>query len=137
MATANGVALACNTPALTARCCFRRSSFRRSLPGPFRFSTRDRLTRLVGLSQPIRNRRLDLIPMRDPCEIDDLCFRRPIDTLDLRRFDRPPQKQADFEITFPRPHEEIARLAGKHDRVMRRVDPLLAELDGRFAQPQP
>jgi hypothetical protein len=75
--------------------------------------------------------------MRDAEHVRDLGFRRPIDAPDLRRVDGAAEKHAHFEVGFLRPHEEIAGLAGEHDRVMRGVDPLFAECRGGLAEPLP
>src|SRR5262249_22960072 len=45
----------------------------------------------------------------------------------LRRLARPTEKDAEFEPCGPGPDEEMAHGAREDDRVMRRVDSLLAE----------
>ena len=56
---------------------------------------------------------------------------------DLRRLHRPAEEDADLEKALLGPHEEVAGLAREHDRVVRGVDALLAELGGGLAQPLP
>src|SRR5688572_12805467 len=51
--------------------------------------------------------------------------------------DRPAEKHAHLEGRSPRPHEEIARLSREHDAAAGGVNPLVAELRGRLAQPLP
>ena len=62
---------------------------------------------------------------------------RSIDAPDLRRFHGAAEEDTDFEETSLRPHEEVTRFARKHDRAVRRVYPLIAELGGRLTQPFP
>jgi len=57
--------------------------------------------------------------------------------LDLRRLDGAPEKHVHFEKAAFRADEEIARLPREHDRLVRGVDPLPAELGGRLPQPFP
>jgi hypothetical protein len=73
----------------------------------------------------------------DPDEVDAFGLRCFIHTPDLRRFDGPGKEDADLQVFLPGAREEVARLPRKHDRVMRRVDALFAELRGRFTQALP
>ena len=88
---------------------------------------------VVRFLEPLGQRRLDLVAMWDlniaralPSTIDDL--------LDLRRLDG-----AAEENTTSRncawADEEIAGPASEHDGAVRRVDALLAEVQGGFAKP--
>src|SRR5262245_14289744 len=60
-----------------------------------------------------------------------------MDAANLRRSNRPSEKHGDLEKVALRPHEEIAGLAREHDRIVRRVDALVAKLGGRLAQALP
>ena len=64
-------------------------------------------------------------------------LRRGVGPAHLRRLQRARQEDAELEEVLLRPDEEVARLARKHDRVVRRVDALLAEVGRRLAQPLP
>jgi len=75
--------------------------------------------------------------MRDPDEVVKLRFRRLIYAPHLGSFEPPSQEDAQFEIFLFRTHEEVAAFSREHDRVMRGVDPLLAESSCRLAQPFP
>jgi hypothetical protein len=75
--------------------------------------------------------------MTDLNDVHNFRLRRPIDALDLWRLDRPAEKHAGLEIVAFRPHEEIARLARKHDRMVRGVDSLIPERHRGLAQPLP
>jgi hypothetical protein len=50
-------------------------------------------------------------------------------------FTVPAEEDDELERLSLRPDEKIADLAREHDAVVRRVDPLIAKLGGRFAQP--
>ena len=47
------------------------------------------------------------------------------------------EEHADFEEVLLRTHEEVAGLAREHDRLVRGVDPLIAERRRGLAQPLP
>src|SRR6186713_2349544 len=70
-------------------------------------------------------------------DVSDFRFRRAINTAHLRRLHRAPEKHADLEKTLLRSNEEVTRLPREHDRVVRRINPLFAELGGGVAQPFP
>ena len=82
-------------------------------------------------------RRFDLVAVPDVKDVVDLGFRRPVDPPDLRGFQPAVEEHAHFEELLLRAHEEVARLPREHDRLVRRVDPLVAEGRGGFAQPLP
>ena len=69
--------------------------------------------------------------------VRDLRLRDAIGAADPGRLQRAAEEDADFEEAPLRPDEEVAGLAREHDRVVRRVDALLAELGGGLAQPLP
>ena len=91
----------------------------------------------VGLPQPIRKRRLHLVAVDDAHHVRDLRLRALIGAPHLRVLQPARQEDADLEEALLRPDEEVAGLAGEHDRVVRRVDPLLAEIGRGLAQPLP
>lgn len=70
-------------------------------------------------------------------QVRDFRFRRLVGAPDLRRLDGSAEEEADLEYASLRTDEEVARLAREHDRAMRGVDPLLAELHGRLAKALP
>ena len=92
---------------------------------------------LVRLPQPVRHRRLDFIAVGDADEIRELGPGALHHLAHLRRLDRASQHDPDLEVFRLRAHEEVADLLREHDRVVRRVDALLAELDRRLAQAFP
>jgi hypothetical protein len=67
----------------------------------------------------------------------DLGLRRPVDTSHLRSLQRVTEEHTEFEKVPLRTYEEVAGLARKHDRFVRRVNPLIAEANGCLAQPLP
>jgi hypothetical protein len=75
--------------------------------------------------------------MRDPQEMHELRLRALIDAPYLRRLQRTAEEHTHFEKAPLRSHEEVAGLAREHDRIVRRVNPLIAKLHGRLAQPLP
>ena len=96
-----------------------------------------RAREVVGFSKPVGDGRLDLIAMRDWMMCAILDFDALIDAPHLRRLHRPAQEDADLQEALLRPHEEVARRPREHDRVVRGVDPLLAEGGSGLAQPLP
>jgi hypothetical protein len=70
-------------------------------------------------------------------DVDELGLRRRIDAADARRFHRASEEDAHFEKVSFRADEEVTRFPREHDRLVRGVDPLLAEVRRRFAQPLP
>jgi hypothetical protein len=93
--------------------------------------------RLIGFTQPVGNRRFDLVAVRDPQHVGELRPRPFHHITDLRRLDRPSEHHPDLEVFRLRAHEEIADLPRKHDRVVRGVYSLLAEFQGGLAQAFP
>src|SRR6266851_871443 len=65
--------------------------------------------------------------------MNDLGFRGKVDTADLRRPYLAAQENAEFQKALLRAHKEVAGFAREHDRVVRRVDALITEGDGRLA----
>ena len=66
-----------------------------------------------------------------------LDFDARIDAPHLRRLQRAAEEDAELEEGPLRAHEKVTGLSREHDRLVRRIDPLIAESDGRFAQPLP
>ena len=91
----------------------------------------------VRLLQPVGDRRLDLVPVSNPDQVVVLGLGARVRAHDGGGLERPAQEHADFEELQPGPHEEVAGLARKHDRMMRGVDALVAELDRRVPQSLP
>ena len=55
----------------------------------------------------------------------------------LRRFQRATKEHADFKKRTLRTHEAVAGLAREHDRIVRGVDSLLAQVGRGFPEPLP
>src|SRR5262245_515826 len=81
----------------------------------------------VRLPQPVGNRRLDFVTMGDAHEVGDLRLRRPLDPADLRRLDRALQEDTQLQMRPVRANVEVAGPPREHDRLVGRIDPLLAE----------
>ena len=67
----------------------------------------------------------------------DLALRGAIGAADPARLQQAADEERDLEIAAPRPDEEIAGAAREHDRLVRGVDALLAEIGGGLAQALP
>jgi hypothetical protein len=85
--------------------------------------------------KPVGDRRFDLVAVRDANEIGVLERRTFHHVPDLGCLDRATEHDPDLEIFRFRPNEEVTDLPREHDRVVRGVNALLAELDGRFVNP--
>ena len=107
------------------------------LVGSRRLASPPPLGVLVGLPKPVRKRRLHLVAVDDAHHVRDLRLRALIGAPHLRVLQPARQEDADLEEALLRPDEEVAGLAREHDRVVRRVDPLIAEIGGGLAQPLP
>jgi hypothetical protein len=90
---------------------------------------------VIGLFEPGGERRFHFVAMPDLDQVRQPGLRAPHDAPDLGSVHGTAEKHTDFEKAPLRTNEEVAGLARKHDRVVRRVDSLLAE--GRRALTQP
>src|SRR5712671_3860773 len=106
----------------------------RALRGALRAAN---VLQLVRLTQPIGDRRFNFVPGGDPDHVRELRLRSSEHAPHLRRPERPRKHDANLEESCLRANEEIADLAREHDRMVRRINPLLAKLHGGFAQPLP
>jgi hypothetical protein len=68
-------------------------------------------------------------------DVHELRLRRALDAVNLWRLHGASEEDADLKVTSPRTHEEVAGVAGEHDRGARRVDPLIAKSGCGFPQP--
>jgi len=75
--------------------------------------------------------------MLDVNDVVDLGLRRPVNPSHLRSLQGATEEYAEFEKVLLRTHEEVAGLAREHDRLVRSVNPLIAEGNGCLAQPLP
>jgi len=91
----------------------------------------------VCLPKPVGDGRLHLVPVPDLNDVNDLGLRCAIDASHLRSLQCAAKEHADFEELPLRTHEEVARFAREHHRLVRGVDPLASERDGSPAQPLP
>jgi hypothetical protein len=107
------------------------------------FSRRSRFRRTecfangIGFFQPVGDRRLHFVAVLDAQLMSHLDAGRLDDLPDPRVLDRPAEEEPDFEKRFLGAHKEVTHLARKHDRVVRRVNPLVAELRCCIAKPLP
>ena len=103
------------------------SSFLRSHP----------VLQLVRFPHPLGHRRLDLVAVADLNQMRHLRLGRWRGAANLRGDDGPPQEHPELQKTPSWPHETVTGRSREHDRVVRGVSPLLAELDSCFPQPLP
>jgi hypothetical protein len=96
-----------------------------------------RVLQVVGLAQPVGQRRLDFVAMPDLDEVRDLRLRRRHGAADPRRAHRAAEEDAQLEEAPLGADERVAGPAREHDRVVRGVDALLAQLARRLAQALP
>src|SRR5579864_1634073 len=75
--------------------------------------------------------------MLDVNDVIHLGLRRPVASSHLRSLQRPTEENTEFEKIPLGTHEEVAGLTRKHDRLVRGVNPLIAEGNSGFAQPFP
>jgi hypothetical protein len=97
----------------------------------------EHVRKLVCFPKPISNRCLDLIAVLDVNDVIHLGLRCGVASLHLRSLQRATEENAEFEKIPLGTHEEVAGLAREHDRLVRSVNPLIAEGDGCLAQPFP
>src|SRR5262245_55212449 len=75
--------------------------------------------------------------MPDMNDVHAFRLRRLHHTAHLRRLQRSAEEHANLEVVPLWTNEEVARPAREHDRLVRRVDALIAESDRCLAQPLP
>jgi hypothetical protein len=98
---------------------------------------RQHIGQFVGFPKPFSNGCLHFISVLDVNDVIHLGLRRPVASLHLRSLQRTTEKNAEFEKIPLGTHEKVARLARDHDRLVRSVNPLIAEGNGCRAQPFP
>jgi hypothetical protein len=77
--------------------------------------------------KPVSNGSLNLVAMLDVNDVVDLGPRRPVSPSHLRSLQGETEEYAEFEKVLLRTYEEVAGLAREHDRLVRGVNPLVAE----------
>src|SRR5207244_958946 len=87
--------------------------------------------------KPVSNWRLNLIPVTDVNYVNNFGLRCLIDASHLRRLYRSAKKYTQLKKIPLWPHEEVAGITREHDRLVRGIDPLVSERDGRLAQSLP
>ena len=75
--------------------------------------------------------------MLDVNDVIDLGFRRPVNPSHVGSLQRATEENTEFEKIPLGTHKEVAGLAREHNRLVRGVNPLIAEGNGRLAQPFP
>src|SRR5215472_8376712 len=98
---------------------------------------RQHVGQLVRFLKPVCNRRLDFVAVLDVNDVIHLGLRCPVTSSHLRSFQLATKENAEFEKISLGTHEEVAGLAREHDRLVRGIDSLIAEANGRLAQPFP
>jgi hypothetical protein len=98
---------------------------------------RQHVGQFVGFPKPVSNRCLDFIAVLDVNDVIYLGLRCPVASSHLRSLQRATEENAEFEKIPLGTHEEVAGLAREHDRLVRSVNPLIAEGNGCLAQPFP
>ncbi len=93
--------------------------------------------KLVCFPKPVSNRYLDLIAVLDVNDVIHLGLRCGVASSHLGSLQRATEENAEFEKIPLGTHEEVAGPAREHDRLVRSVNPLIAEGDGCLAQPFP
>ena len=102
------------------------------------FALRDEHVRkLVSFPKPVGNRCLDFIAVLDVNDVIYLGLRCGVASSHLGSLQRATEENADFEKIPLGTHEKVAGLAREHDRLVRSVNPLIAEGNGGLAQPFP
>src|SRR6476646_10459647 len=74
-----------------------------------------RVLEIVRFPQPVDERRLDFVAVRDVNDVDDLRLRAAVDAADQRRLHRAAEEDADLQKASLGTHEEVAGLAREHD----------------------
>jgi hypothetical protein len=97
----------------------------------------EHIRKLVCLPKPFSNGCLDFIAVLDVNDVIHLGLRSGVASSHLRSLQRATEEKAEFEKIPLGTHEEVAGLAREHDRLVRGVNPLVAEGNGCLAQPLP
>ena len=97
----------------------------------------EHVRKLVCFPKPISNRCLDFIAVLDVNDVIHLGLRRGVASSHLGSLQRATEENAEFEKIPLGTHEEVAGFAREHDRFVRGVNPLIAQGNGRLAQPLP
>jgi hypothetical protein len=97
----------------------------------------EHVRKLVCLPKPFSKGCLDFIAVLDVNDVIHLGLRCRVASSHLRSLQRATEENAEFEKIPLGTHEEVAGLAREHDRLVRSVNPLIAEGNGGFAQPFP
>jgi hypothetical protein len=98
---------------------------------------REHIRKLIGFPKPVSNRCLDFIAVLDLNDVIHLGLRCGVASSHLGSLQRATEENAEFEKIPLGTHEEVAGLAREHDRLVRSVNPLIAEGNGCLAQPLP
>ena len=98
---------------------------------------REHIRKLIGFPKPVSNRCLDFIAVLNVNDVIYLGLRCRVASSHLRSFHRATEENAEFEKISLGTHEAVAGLAREHDRLVRSVNPLIAEGNGCLAQPFP
>ena len=91
----------------------------------------------IGFPEPVGDRRFDLVAVHDPNGVSEFRFRGTVHAVHLGSLHLPAKEDAEFKEISLGAHEEIAGMPREHDGLVGRVDPLVAELDSRFADSFP
>ncbi len=75
--------------------------------------------------------------MRNVYDVHEFRARRALDAAYLQRAYDAAEEYAHLQEASSRTHKKVAGVSREHDRGTRRVDPLVAQFDGRLAQPLP
>ena len=114
------------------------SDLLRSLFSASRFcGSADGLRDVVGLFEPIGNRRFDLIAMDDPNVMRGFAFRGLKGMADQRVLQRAGEKEPDFQVLLLWPDKKVTDPSRKHDGVVGGVDSLRTEFHSSLPQPFP
>lgn len=87
----------------------------------------------VGLFEPVGDRGFYLVAVDDPDLMAEFNARGLHDVAYTRIFQSPAKEEPYFEKRLLRTDKEITGIARKHDRSVRRVNSLIAELRRCFA----
>jgi|ERR1700679_1541973 len=98
---------------------------------------RQRAGQFIRFPKPFSNGCLDFIAVLDVNDVIHLGLRCGVASSHLRSPQRATEEHAEFQKIPLGTHEEVAGLAREHDRLVRGVNPLVAEGNSRLAEPLP
>jgi hypothetical protein len=98
---------------------------------------RQHIGQFVRLSKPFSNGCFDFIAVLDVNDVIYLRLRCPVASSHLRSLQRATEENAEFEKIPLGTHEEVAGPSREHDRLVRGVNPLIAEGNSGLAQALP